>query len=313
MRVDPLALASGWRLYAGLMHRAVAAWVHHRAPTLGAALAFYSAFSLAPLLIIVIALAGAAFGEEATRDAIAGQLATLVGPAGAQAIQELLKGTQEKVTGMVATAIGLVTMLVGATTILVELQDDLDLIWQAPRRPGNGILTMLRARVLSFGLILGIGFLLLISLVVNGAIAASQVYLASFFPGTALVLLQAWDYAFSVAAITILFAMLYKWLPNVSIAWSDVWGGALTTAVLFSAGRVAIGVYLGHSAIASAYGAAGTLIVLLLWLYYSAQVLLLGAEFTCVHAKFRARARSLALDAGRVAVPRGDCESVRIR
>jgi membrane protein len=309
--VDPLALASGWRLYVGLMNRAAAAWVDHRAPTLGAALAFYSAFSLAPLLIIVMALAGAAFGEEATRDAIAGQLAALVGPAGAQAIEELLKGTQEKVTGMVATAIGLVTMLVGATTILVELQDDLDLIWQAPRRPGNGILTILRARVLSLGLILGIGFLLLISLVVNGAIAASQVYLASFFPGTALVLLQAWDYAFSVAAITILFAMLYKWLPNVSIAWGDVWSGALTTAVLFSAGRIAIGVYLGHSAVASAYGAAGTLIVLLLWLYYSAQVLLLGAEFTCVHAKFRARARGMVPDAGRVATTRGETARVR--
>jgi membrane protein len=261
---------------------------------MGAALAFYSAFSLAPLLIIVIALAGTAFGEEATRDAIVGQLSTLVGPAGAKAIEELLKGAQEKVTGIVATSIGLVTMLVGATTILVELQDDLDIIWQAPRRPGNSVLTMLRARVLSLGLILGIGFLLLVSLVVNGAIAVSQAYLASYFPGTALVLLQAWDYAFSVAAITILFAMLYKWLPNVSIAWSDVWSGAFTTAVLFSAGRIAIGVYLGHSAIASAYGAAGTLIVLLLWLYYSAQVLLFGAEFTCVYAQFLAEARGRA-------------------
>jgi len=313
MRVDPLVVASGWRLYAGLMKRAAAAWVDHRAPTMGAALAFYSAFSLAPLLIIVIALAGAAFGEEATRNAIVGQLATLVGPTGAQAIQELLKGAQEKVTGVVATAIGLVTMLVGATTILVELQDDLDSIWQAPRRPGNSVLTMLRARVLSFGLILGIGFLLLISLVVNGAIAASQVYLASYFPGTALVLLQAWDYAFSVAVITILFAMLYKWLPNVSIAWSDVWSGAFTTAVLFSAGRIAIGAYLGHSAIASAYGAAGTLIVLLLWLYYSAQVLLLGAEFTCVYAQFRARARDSTLTAGRVATAHVDSDSVPIR
>jgi membrane protein len=311
VQVDLLISCSGWRRYGRLMKQAAAAWVEDRAPTMGAALAFYSAFSLAPLLIIVIALAGAAFGEQATRDAIVGQLATLVGPAGAQAIQELLKGAQEKVTGFVATAIGLFTMLVGATTILVELQDDLDYIWQAPRRPGNTFLTILRARVVSLGLILGIGFLLLISLVVNGAIAASQAYLASYFPGTALVLLQAWDYAFSVAAVTILFAMLYKWLPNVSIAWSDVWTGALTTAVLFSAGRIAIGVYLGRGAIASAYGAAGTLIVLLLWLYYSAQVLLLGAEFTCLHARFRTQARELALTAGGVVTPRVGSESAR--
>jgi membrane protein len=311
MGADPLMLVSGWRLYAGLMKRAGAAWVAHRAPTMGAALAFYSAFSLAPLLIIVIAFAGAAFGEEATRTAIVAQLSALVGPAGGQAIQELLTGAQEKVTGVVATAIGLLTMLVGATTILVELQDDLDAIWHAPRRPGNTFLTMLRARVLSLGLILGLGFLLLVSLVVNGAVAASQAYLASYFPGIALVLLQAWDYAFSVAAVTLLFAMLYKWLPNVSIAWSDVWSGAFTTAVLFSVGRIAIGVYLGRSAIASAYGAAGTLIVLLLWLYYSAQVLLLGAEFTCVYAAYRAHARGLST-ARDAASPAADSESGRI-
>ena len=288
LREDRLKARSGWSLYGYLAKQAVTAWVEHRAPTLGAALAFYSAFALAPVLIIIIALAGAAFGEAATRDAIVGQMSVLVGPAGAQAIQELLTGAQEKATGAVATAIGLFTMLVGATTILVELQDDLDYIWQAPRRAGNTFLTMLRARLLSFGLILGIGFLLLVSLVLNAAIAASHAYFASYFPDTALVLLRVWDHAFSVAAVTVLFAMLYKWLPNVSIAWADVWTGALITAILFSAGRIAIGVYLGHSAIASAYGAAGTLIVLLLWLYYSAQVLLLGAEFTCVYAKHRA-------------------------
>jgi membrane protein len=153
---------------------------------------------------------------------------------------------------------------------------------------------MLRARVLSFGMILGVGFLLLISLVLSGAIEAFEAYSESYFPGAALLLIHLWNLVFSVGTITVLFAMLYKWLPNVQIAWKDVWMSAFITAIMFSAGRFAIGLYLGRSAISSAYGAAGTLVVLLLWLYYSAQVFLLGAEFTCLYATHRARCRSLA-------------------
>jgi membrane protein len=284
----------GWRLYLDLVKRSCVAWLEDRAPTMGAALAFYSAFSLAPLLVIVIAVAGAVFGVEAARGAIVGQIAGLVGAPAAEAIQALLKAAQERTTSIFAAVVGLVTMLVGATTILVELQDDLDHIWKAPKRQGSSLLSILRARILSLGMILGVGFLLLISLVVSGVIAAFEAYAQSHFPGATLPLLQLWNPVVSVGAITVLFAMLYKWLPNVPIAWKDVWMGAFITAILFSAGRFAIGLYLGRSAIASAYGAAGTLAVLLLWLYYSAQVFLLGAEFTCLYATHRARCRSRA-------------------
>lgn len=290
-----MATASmGWRLYLDLVKRSCVAWLEDRAPTMGAALAFYSAFSLAPLLVIVIAVAGAVFGVEAARGAIVGQIAGLVGAPAAEAIQALLKAAQERTTSIFAAVVGLVTMLVGATTILVELQDDLDHIWKAPKRQGSSLLSILRARILSLGMILGVGFLLLISLVVSGVIAAFEAYAQSHFPGATLPLLQLWNPVVSVGAITVLFAMLYKWLPNVPIAWKDVWMGAFITAILFSAGRFAIGLYLGRSAIASAYGAAGTLAVLLLWLYYSAQVFLLGAEFTCLYATHRARCRSRA-------------------
>jgi membrane protein len=215
------------------------------------------------------------------------QLTGLVGPLAAQAIQELLTAAQERTAGIAATIVGVITMLIAATTIVVELQDDLDQIWKAPKRTGNGWLTILRARILSLGMILGVGFLLLVSLVINGALEAFGAFSAAYFPGATVVLLRGSLLVFSFVTVTLLFAMLYKSLPNASIAWRDVWTGAFTTAVLFSAGRVVIGVYLGRGALGSAYGAAGTLVVLLLWLYYSAQVFLLGAEFTCVHAKHR--------------------------
>jgi membrane protein len=277
------------RLYVDLVKQACAAWMKDRAPTLGAALAFYSAFALAPLLIIIIALAGALWGANAARGAIVGQLAGVVGAPAAEAIQGLLKAAQQTTTGVFAAIVGIVTTLVGATTLVVELQDDLNYIWNAPTRPGSGLVSLLRARILSLGMILAIGFLLVISLIASGALVAFETYFGSYFPLTALLLLHLSDAIFSLGMETVLFAMLYKWLPNVRIAWKDVWIGAFITAFLFSVGRIAIGLYLGRSAIASAYGAAGALAVLLLWLYYSAQVFLLGAEFTCVHANFRQR------------------------
>lgn len=275
--------------YGELVKQAGAAWIKDRAPTLGAALAFYSAFALAPLLIIVIALARTLWGIEAARRMIVHQLAGLVGAPAAEAIQALLHAAQRTAAGGFATTVGVVTMLVGVTTLLVELQDDLDLIWKAPKRSGNSLLSLLRARILSLGMMLAIAFLLLISLIVSGALSALGAYFGSYFPGSALFFLLLSNVLFSLAGETVLFAMLYKWLPNVRIAWKDVWVGALITALLFSVGRLAIGLYLGRSAVASAYGAAGTLVVLLLWLYYSAQVFLLGAEFTCVYANFNRR------------------------
>ena len=287
-------IAIAVRLCFDLMKQAGAAWIKDRAPTLGAALAFYSAFALAPLLIVVIALAGVLWGVDAARGTIAGQLADAVGAPAAEAIQALIKAAQHKTAGVFATVVSVVTMLVGATTLLVELQDDLDYIWKAPPRPGSGLRSLLRARILSLGMIVAVGLVFLILLTVSGALEALRMYFGSFFPRTALVLLHVSNILFSLGAETVVFAMLYKSLPNVRIVWKDVWIGAAITAILFSVGRAAIGLYLSRSAITSAYGAAGTLVVLLLWLYYSAQVFLLGAEFTCVYSNYQQSRRERA-------------------
>jgi membrane protein len=288
-RIEDVETSMAMRLYVDLVKTAGVAWVKDRAPTMGAALAFYSAFALAPLLIVVIALAGVLWGVDAARGALVGQLAGAVGTPAAEAIQALVKAARQTTTGVFATTLSVVTMLVGATTLLVELQDDLDHIWKAPARPGSGLFSLIRARIVALGMILAIGLLFLISLIVSGALEALGRYFGPYFPRSALLLLHVSNVLFSLGAETILFAILYISLPNVRIVWKDVWVGAAITAVLFSVGRVAIGLYLGRSAITSAYGAAGTLAVLLLWLYYSAQVFLLGAEFTCVYSNYRRR------------------------
>jgi len=276
------------REYLSMFKEAAIAWIDDRAPTMGAALAFYSAFSLAPLLVIVIAVAGMIYGVDAARGAVVGQFSTLLGPVGADALQKLLVAAAFEGHGIAATLVGLVVLFVGATTVLVELEDDLDRIWKAPPRQGSGLVAILHARLLSFGLILGIGFLLVVSLLVGSGLAALAHYWRFSVTDTGLVFLL--DFVVSIGAFTLLFAILYKWLPHVRIAWRDVWAGALTTAVLFNLGRLAIGFYLGNGAIASTYAAAGSFVVLLLWLYYSAQIFLFGAEFTWVHARRHAAA-----------------------
>ena len=282
--------AGGWRGLYQLGRGAVNAWIDDRAGSMGAALAFYSAFSMAPLLIIVIAVAGLAFGADEARLAIMGELRELLGPDGAAGAETLLAAASRKDASVLATIIGLLTLLVGATTVLVELQDDLDHIWKAPPRGGNGLLNVLKSRLMSLGMILGVGFLLLVSLVISGALAAFEKWSGTFFPEFTMVLLVV-NTLLSLMVITVIFAMLYKWLPNLPIAWRDVWLGAFATAILFEIGRVLIGLYLGRSAVASAYGAAGTIVVLFLWLYYSAQVFLFGAEFAAQVAGARGRAR----------------------
>jgi membrane protein len=273
--------------YLSLLKQAAAAWSNDRAASMGAALAFYSAFSLAPLLIIVIAVAGMIFGVDAARGAVSAQLGALLGPVGADALEKLLVAASTEGSGVVATVIGVAVLLVGATTVLVELQDDLDRIWEAPPRKESGLKSMLRARLLSFGLILGIGFLLVVSLIVGSTLAAlAHQWRISVSNARTLFVL---DFALTIVVFTVLFAILFKWLPYVKIAWRDVWAGAILTAVLFNVGRLAIGWYLGSGATASTYAAAGSFVVLLLWLYYSAQIFLFGAEFTWVHAKHRTR------------------------
>ena len=271
-----------WRVYLKLIKLAAKGWVANRAPSMGAALAFYSAFSLAPLLIIAISVAGAIFGENAARGAIDQQLVSLVGPTAAGAIKSLLGAAQSKSQGVIASIVGIVTLLIGATTVLVELQNDLDRIWRAPPRE-LGVKTLLRSHAVSLGIVLGIGFLLLVSLVLTSVVSMYTKRWGFYFPGftSALTVI---NFVLSVALVTSLTAILYKWLPNADIAWRDVWVGALITAILFQFGQFGIGVYLTHSAVGSAYGAAGAMVVLLLWLYYSAQIFLFGAEFTHAYA-----------------------------
>ena len=267
------------RLWA-VLKETFAGWWNDNVPRMGAALAYYTLFALAPILVVVIAVGGMAFGPEAVRGEIVAQIQGLVGPDGAQAIQAILEGAAKSSWSIPATIIGVITFFLGATGAFLELQDDLDAIWRVkPRSRGNFLRDLLMQRIISFGLVLGFAFLLLTSLVVSAALAAVHSYIGSAFPGVAA--LWAAGYAVvSLGVITLLFAMIYKVLPDVKLKWADVWVGALATAVLFTVGKFLIGLYLGTSSFVSTYGAAGSVIVVLVWVYYSSQIILLGAEFT---------------------------------
>ncbi|WP_242631066.1 YihY/virulence factor BrkB family protein [Variovorax paradoxus] len=267
-----------------LCKEAAMAWVDDFAPSMGAAISYYTMFSLAPLLVIVIAVAGALFGTEAVQGQIAAQLSGLIGQEGAQAVQALVKSANEPSRGLIAGAISVVVLIVGATTVFAELQSALDRIWHVPERAKpSGVWGILRARVLSFGLILGLAFLLMVSLVVSAALAAVGSWSSGLFPGWEL-LLQVANALVTLGILTLLFAMIFKLMPSTPIAWPDVWIGAVVTAVLFEVGKVLIGLYLGKSSVSESFAAAGSLVVLLAWVYYAAQIFLLGAEFTKVYA-----------------------------
>jgi membrane protein len=272
-------LATAWHL----VRTSVSAWIDDYASSMGAALAYYTVFSIAPLLIIVIAVAGTVFGEEAVRGEIAAQLGGLIGEEGATAVEALVASASEPAQGMVATTVSVALLVIGATTVFAELQNSLDRIWRVPAPEKSGLWTLLRARLLSFGMVLGLGFLLLVSLVASAAVAALGTWWGSAFEGWE-VLLQLLNLAISFVLATILFAMIYKIMPRVKIAWRDVWIGAVVTSLLFQVGKFAIGLYLGTSGVTSGFGAAGSLVVLLVWVYYSAQIFFLGAEFTWVYA-----------------------------
>jgi membrane protein len=258
-------------------------WSDDHAPRLGAALAYYTVFSIAPLLLIVVSIAGLVFGREAAQDQIFGQLSGLVGSDGAQTIQSMLKAADKPHTSIIATVVGIVTLLFGATGVFVQLQDALNTIWEMKPKPGGGIWGFIRHRLLSLAMVFGIGFLLLVSLVVSAGLAAAGKWFAGMMPGGE----EVWhvvNFVVSFAVIALLFTMMFKYLPDVKIAWRDVWLGGVITALLFTIGKFALGMYLGRSGATSAYGAAGSLIVVLLWVYYSAQILFFGAEFTQVYA-----------------------------
>ncbi len=284
MRPKASALQVNLRACWSLATKVINSWLADYAPSMGAALAFYTVFSLAPLLLIVIAVAGLVFGEDAARGEIVGQLRSMMGAAGANAVQDLLISVRRPGEGLVATAVGLGLLFVGATTVFGELQDALDRIWRVPaRRTTSGWFDLLRARLLSFGMIMAVGFLLIVSLVASAGLAAMGRWWEPIL---------GWWYVLAVAAnslidfllVAVMFALIYKIMPRVRVLWRDVWIGSIFTALLFTLGKTLIGLYIGRSGVTSPFGAAGSLVVVLLWVYYSAQIFLIGAEFTWVYA-----------------------------
>ena len=273
----------------GVIKTAVSGWIDDYAQSMGAALAYYTMFSMAPLLLIVISIAGLVFGDEAARGEIFSQLEGMLGPSGALAVQGLLESVRKPSESVTATVFGVVLLLIGATSVFGELQDALDRIWRAPVRAGqSGWWRLVQARLLSFGMILGIGFLLIVSLVASAALAALQKWWGPVFSDWAAASII--EVVLSFLVTTVAFAMIYKIVPRVRIHWKDVWIGAATTSLLFTVGKLLIGVYIGRSGIASGFGAAASLVVVLVWVYYSAQIFLLGAEFTRAYAhKFGSR------------------------
>ncbi len=260
------------------------AWSDDYVPSMGAALAYYTMFSLAPLLLIVIAIAGLVFGQDAARGEIEVQLRSLMGEGSAVAVQELLKSVRKPAPGMVATVVGVGLLLVGATTVFGELQDTLNRIWKVPvPSKVGGWIKLVRSRLLSFGMVLAMGFLLVVSLLLSAALAVAGRWWGPLF-GEWQLLATVANALSGFVVVATLFAFIYKTMPSVHIRWGDVWVGALVTALLFTVGKYAIGLYIGHSGVVSGFGAAGSLVVVMLWVYYSAQIFLIGAEFTWIYA-----------------------------
>jgi membrane protein len=255
-----------------------------RGPRMGAALAYYTLFSLAPLLLIVVSVAGLVWGGDAVRGELVEQLGILLGDAAATTIEGMLKSVAWPVGGWLNTLLGLALMLIGATTVFAELQDALDTIWRVPARPVQGWLNWLRARLLSFGLILGLSFLLLVSLLLGAAMSAAETWWKPWF-GQWLYVAAIANTLISQGLVVAVFALIFKWMPRARIAWRDVLLGAFVTAGLFELGRRAIGAYLQGSGVVSGFGAAASVVALLVWVYFSAQILLIGAEFTWAYAR----------------------------
>lgn len=274
---------SHWHRIRIVMVCSVTQWFIHRGNSKGAAVAFYTLFSMAPILVIAIAVAGAIFGPQAARGEIFTQLHGLVGPMGAQAIETLIVNARNPDVSHIATAIASVFLLIGTTTIFAEVKDSLDEIWNVPTAHQSGWLNVVRIRLMSFGLVLMLVFLLLVSLVISAALSVLERYWGGLWTEAAFFLNPATN-AFSYMVIAILFAVIYKTLPSVKLSWRDVWIGAIGTAGLFILGKYLIGVYLGNSTLAGSYGAAGSLVALLLWVYYSAQIFFFGASFTRQYA-----------------------------
>jgi membrane protein len=271
-----------WRNAWTLLRDSALGWVNHNASRTGAALAFYTVFSLAPIMLLSIAIASLFFGEQAARGEIFDQIRGLIGPSGAAAVQLIVQNASESGAGALTTAFSVLTVIIGATTALVELKAGLDKIWDVPPERRTGFWYLVRTRLLSIGVILALAFLLLVSLVLSAGLSA----LEKLSRGEHLfsIALNWLNSAFAFLLVAALFGTIYKVLPSVRIAWRDVVVGALVTAALFQLGKYVIGVYIGNSGLGSTYGAAGSIILLLVWVYYSAQIFLFGAEFTRTYA-----------------------------
>ena len=277
-------MADALRTTVSLLKETVTRWTEDKAGALAAALAYYALFSLAPLVLIAVAVAGLVFGQRAAEGQLYSQLAGLMGESGARAVEHLVASMNHRRSGgIVATGVGVATLLFGASKVFGQLQDSMNTIWRAERRTGGGLVGFFRARLFSFGMVLGIGFLLLASLVLSTVLELAGEHLRPIIP-VGVAGGQALDAVLSLVVFSLLFALIYKLLPDTSVAWRDVWPGALVTALLFTIGKFAIGFYLRKAGVASSYGAAGSVIILLLWIYYSAMILYLGAEFTHVYS-----------------------------
>jgi membrane protein len=269
--------------FLGLLKATFAEWNRDQAPRLGAALAYYATFSLAPLLIIAVAISGLVFGREAASGQIIGQIQGLVGADTAATIQAMIAKSNQPATSVITSLLGIVALLFGASGVFGELQQSLNTIWDIEPKPKHGLWTSMKEKFFSFGMVLGSGFLLLISLVLSAGLAAMSNIVTGLIPGWG-VITQVLNFILSFVVITVLFALIFKYVPETKIAWADVWIGAALTALLFTIGKALIGLYIGYSSLSSTYGAAASLVVILIWVYYSAQILFFGAEFTQVYA-----------------------------
>jgi len=282
------ALVQVMRRYWHELQRATASWLEHEGPRLAASLSLYSLLSLAPLVILTIAITSLAFGHSAAREALVDEVRDLMGGDGARTVQTVIEHGKEPHAGGIASVIGIIILLGGASSVFGELQSALNKIWEVTPPGNSGLLNMMKSRLVSFALVLGFGFLLLVSLVFSAALAAfGRLFSAHLSLPTSL--LAGTNALVSFAGIFVLIALILKYVPDVRLRWRDVWPGALATALLFTVGKALLGLYLGKTAVGSAYGAAGSLIVVILWVYYSAMIFYFGAEFTRVHAGRRSR------------------------
>jgi len=271
-----------WRKTWPVIKQTFSEWSSDKAPRLGAALSYYTVFSIAPVLVVAIAVAGAFLGRDAAQGKIVAQLGGLLGTDAAYMLQSAVGKAAHGRHGW-AAALGIGTLLLGATGVMIELQDALNTVWKVLPRPGGGVKRFVRARILALALVLSLGFLLLVSLVMSTALEGFVKWAGGYLPSW-IALGYVLNYGVSIAFIALFFALIFKWLPDAKVAWSDVWLGAFATSILFHVGKYLIALYIGRASVASTFGAAGSLAVLLVWIYYSSQIMLLGAELTRAYA-----------------------------